>query len=634
MRGECVRCRQSRLGPTLRAVVVSFAMLQTPARADVLTVDKPENVASYHLEAKLDYENHNVEGSGTIRFTNRSAASLPELWFHLYPNAFSHEQTRFLRLAAGARRSGRQQLFYPGSLEIIRLSVNDAAGSDIWSQADATTPGDPDDATDRRVPLPEPLAPGQTLTLYVRFITRLPYLIERMGWVEDFYAVAQWFPKLARLESDGTWRHFPYEPMAEFSADFGNYDVTIVAPEKVVIAAAGDHGRVPYGAGRAATRFQLNNVHDFAFFAWDRFIQSERELSGIHVQSFAPPGHAKNVDVEFKTLAFGIEHYQALYGAYPYQQLVVVHPPDVAAPASGMEYPGLIVTGGPWYLPWIGTRSVQAVTLHELAHQWFYGIIANDEARFPVLDEGLATWAELEALTSLYDQGSAFSGLGVTVSAHATTEAVSTLRSDAGPLARAASEYHSFKVLAATVYARTGTLLNTFSNVYGRDALQRALHRYAISERYRHPTPESLIHAVEAEMGNDAAYNLRTAMLSDGWVDYSISGFSTRAVAPKRWINSATLQRRGTLRFPVTVALTTQSGQVLYQDWPAKSAELNLEFSTTAPVERVLIDPENKVTIESTRLNNAHFRNNPPRPYLLLDWLIYFADWLLGALMP
>ena len=593
----------------LRAIVASLGLLQAPAAADVPIVNKPENVASYRLHAKLDCETHSVEGSGAIRFTNRSAASLPELWFHLYPNAFSHERTRFLRLAAGARRAGRQQLFYPGGLEIIRLSVNDAAGPDIWSEADATTPGDPDDATDRRVPLPEPLAPGQTLTLYVRFITRLPYLVERMGWVENFYAVAQWFPKLARLESDGTWRHFPYEPLAEFSADFGDYDVTIEAPEKVVVAAAGEHSPATHNAGWATNRFQLKDVHDFAFFAWDRFVQSERELSGIHVQSFAPPGHAQNVEVEFKMLAFGIEHYQALYGPYPYHQLIFVHPPDVAAAASGMEYPGLIVTGGPWYLSWIGARSLQAVTLHELAHQWFYGIIANDEARFPVLDEGLATWAELEGLDSLYGQGSAFSGLGVTVSAHATAEAITTMRSDAGPLARSASEFRSFKVMAATVYARTGVLLNTLSNVYGRDALQRALHHYAISERYQHPAPESLVRAVETEMGNEAAYNLRTAMLSDGWVDYSINGFSTRAVAPNRWINSATLQRRGTLRFPVAVALATQSGQVLYENWSAENAELNLNISTAAPVERITIDPENKVTIESTRLNNVHFRN-------------------------
>ena len=609
-------------------------MAPAAARAVPTANTKPADVASYRLVASLNCETHSVRANGSIRFTNRSEATLTELWFHLYPNAFSNERTRFLRLAAGARSSRRRRLFNPGSLDITQLSVADPEGPDIWVRADPTTPGDPDDTTDRRVPLPEPLAPGQTLTLYVRFVTRLPFLIERMGWVEDFHAVAQWFPKLARLESDGTWRHFPYEPQAEFSADFGDYDVTIEAPENVVLAAAGERSRGPAVGGRASTRFQLGNAHDFAFFAWDRFVQSERQAGDVLVQMFAPPGHAKNVDIEFDTLAFGLERDQALYGPYPYRRLVVVHPPDVAASAAGMEYPGLIVTGGPWYTSWTGARSLQAVTLHELAHQWFYGIIANDEARYPVLDEGLATWAELDGLTQLFGQGSAFSGFGVTLAAPATAEAISTLHADAGPLARSASEFRSFKAMAATVYARTGTLLGTLANVYGQDSLQRALHRYALAERYLHPTPESLVAAVEAEMGHEAASNLRTALLADGWVDYSIAKVSARMTESQRWINSVVLQRHGTLNFPVTVSLATQQGQVIREVWPIEKAELNLDITTLGPIERIMIDPENRITIESKRLNNSYFREQPKAPYWLLDKLVYFFDWLLGIVMP
>ncbi len=383
------------------------------------------------------------------------------------------------------------------------------------------------------MPLPEPLLPGHTLNLYVQFVTHLPFIVERMGWVENFYAVAQWFPKLARLETDGSWRHFSYEPLSEFYADFGNYDLIIDTPEDFTVAAPGDCTVLKQHDGRATRRFQLSNAHDFAFFAWNRFVISERDSDGIQILLYTPPGHSQNAVEELNIISFGLMHYQKLFGPYPYRQLIAVHPPDVAAPAGGMEYPGLIVTGGPWYLPWSGFRSLAAVTLHELAHQWFYGLIANDESRFPVLDEGLASWAELDGLASMFHQGSAFSGLGVTVSATAIADAIATSRNEAGALARPASDFSTFSSMAATVYARTAVLLNTLANVYGQAELRRALFRYAMSERYSHPTPESLINAIQTEMGSSAAQNLRTALFSSGWVDYSVTQLSSRASSPE-----------------------------------------------------------------------------------------------------
>lgn len=609
-------------------------LLHNAANANPPEASRPQPIASYTLSVRLEPSSHRVFGSGTIRFTNASGVALNELWFHLYANAFSHQKTRFLRLAAVSRRSNCAQLFARGSLEILRLSPAGSNATDLWPTADLTTPGDPDDSTDRRVPLSEPLLPGYTLELNVKFVTELPIIVERMGWIEDFYAVAQWFPKLARLEADGTWRHFPYEPLAEFSADFGNYDLTIEVPKGFVVAAPGVRTVLRQDDDRSVTRFRLDNAHDFAWFTWNHFVLSERNAAGVQIQVYAPPGHARNAEEELNTLSWGLNHFQMEFGPYPYTHLVVVHPPDVAASAGGMEYPGIIVTGGPWYLPWSGLRSLGAVTLHELAHQWFYGLIASDEARYPVLDEGLSTWAELEALSSLFGPGSAFSGLGVTVSASAIAAGSATSRYTKGALARPASDFQSFSTLAATIYARTATLLNTLSNVYGKAKLQRALFRYAAAERYAHPNPDSLLNAVELEMGPAAAKNLKTALYSDGWVDYAVIKLLSRKVSTDHWISAVRLLRQGTLDFPVQVALTLQTGEVVFRYWEAGKGELNLEIPASAPVDHVTVDPENKIEIESDRLNNAAWRTEPAKPLALLDRLIYLAAWLLGTLMP
>ena len=95
-------------------------------------------------------------------------------------------------------------------------------------------------------------------------------------------------------------------------------------------------------------------------------------------------------------------------------ELTVVHPPVFAPGASGMEYPTLITTGFPWYAGHVSTL-VERVTLHELGHQWFYGLVATDEHASPFLDEGLTTYAEWKAMEALFGDGSAISLPGLAV---------------------------------------------------------------------------------------------------------------------------------------------------------------------------------------------------------------------------
>ena len=76
-----------------------------------------------------------------------------------------------------------------------------------------------------------------------------------------------------------------------------------------------------------------------------------------------------------------------------------------------MEYPTLITTGFPWYT-YLASSFVERVALHELAHQWFYGLIATDEHSWPFLDEGLTTFAESTAMRSLFGDGNGFSRTG------------------------------------------------------------------------------------------------------------------------------------------------------------------------------------------------------------------------------
>ncbi|MBV9948396.1 MAG: M1 family metallopeptidase, partial [Myxococcales bacterium] len=451
------------------------------------------DVVDYRLHASLDPVAHTVHGEGTIRWRNRSGAPANELWLHLYLNAFKNERSVFLRERVGGRGSLRPEEW--GWIDVRKLVLRGPAGSetDLWPAAERSRPDDPDE-TEARVPLPEPVAPGQEITLEVAFDDRLPAVVERTGHAGSFHMVGQWFPKIARLEPDGRWAHFPFHHLAEFYADFGAYDVTLDVPETFTIAATGPATESRIDAGRRIERHVQEDIHDFAWAAWDRFASAKERIDGVDVTVFYPPGCAPLAERELTAIRFALPDHSAHYGPYPYPLLTVVHPPESASEAGGMEYPTLITSGGPCWVP-SGVRSSEVVTVHELGHQWFYGMIATDEVTWPVLDEGLNQFAEIDAMGRWLGAGSLVDLAGLQISDAATQALGGGLAVHDEPVAQPAFDFSTGANYGDLVYARTASVVATLARVYGEERVAAALGLYARRQRFEHPGPEALFSA-------------------------------------------------------------------------------------------------------------------------------------------
>lgn len=573
---------------------------RAPRAADADEVREGLGPTSYELDVSLDAANHRISGRGSIRWRNTSVLPQRELWLHAYLNAFRDDGSVFARGPGGAGfRGGSGKPDHHGSLVLRSLRVREF-GVDLLA---ALAPGEDD--TDWRVPLPREVPPGETLTLEVAFEAELPSIVLRTGYAGSFHMAAQWFPKLARLEPDGRWAHFPLHRLSEFYADFGDYDVTIEVPAGFLVGATG----VPRGAevregARKRQRYQATRVHDFAFAAWDGFEEIRVAAGAVELVSLFPRDEQAEAERELEIAARGLAHFGERYGGYPYRRLTIVRPPAEASEAGGMEYPTLITTGAGNSGRWVGVRAIEALTLHELAHQWFQGMVASDEARYPMLDEGLATYAELEAMEAFWPGRSGFDAFGLRVASLEGFRFLASRDEVMGALDRPASAFLDGRDYVAAAYARTAMALLTLGRTFGEEGMRRALARYAREQRFRHPTPADLERCVRTELGDTAADALH-AIVAGGRVDVAVERFDSwpREPGPESirggFEGRVVVVRRGEVILPVTLSVRTLSGKESRATWDARAERAEVAWSGDEPIESVQLDPQHAVLLDA-----------------------------------
>jgi len=562
----------------------------------------------YRLEARLDPEAHAIDGRATITWRNDSVSPANEVYLHLYLNAFASEDSVFMTESGGQLRGDRFRGY--GAITVESLT---RAGRDLLARADdELVEGD---HTQMRVPLRAPVAPGESARFEVEFRSELPPVFARSGWHEEFHMVAQWFPKIARRERDGTWRSFPYHAHGEFYADFGRYELRVDVPEGWEVGATGRMTGEQIEGGRVVRTFEATRVHDCAFAAapWFRETRSRFERTNgteVAVRFLHPPGFESSVERHVEVTLAGLRHFGARFGQYPYETLTVIVPPRGASGAAGMEYPTLFVTAGPWLrIPGMPMVLHDEVSAHELGHQWFQGMLASDEVRHPMLDEGLTEWATGDLLRELHGPQASGVALGsLRAGGFAIRRRWAFANPRSLPPATAASDFRPGDGYGASIYGRTSVTLEMIARVWGRQRLESALGTYARRHRFDHPTPADLYRAFEDEYGSWMPERILRPALEEG-------AYAALAVEPLRfdeetrqtWVQA---ERGGGLPVPTHVLVESEDGERKRLAWPGD--EVRFERTLEGRWISALVDPDAHVLLDPEPLDNAHRLEDAP----------------------
>jgi hypothetical protein len=615
----------------------------------------------YEIEVTLDAEQHRLQGHQRVHWSNTRDTPTDELWWHLYLNAFSSDSTTFQR-ELGPRRlrfGTRPDEMTWGSITITRMVLAD--GSDLLPTLEFMRPddGNPDDFSVARVRLPEEILPGGSAVVDVEFEAQLPSIIARAGFAGDFHLVGQWFPKLGVFEGARGWNCHQYHANSEFFADFGSYRVTLNLPHGWVVGATGvEISRVeePSDPGRGLqVVVAADRVHDFAWTAapgslmaavdadfepgrdvpqvWlDRAVNTlglsaaSLELPPTRLRLLLPRTRLGSAERNLDATRLGMAWHGLWYGPYPYPQLTVVVPPFAADEAGGMEYPTFITGFGGVMSPVALLRwplTIENVVVHEVGHQYFYGLVASNEFEQAWLDEGLTSYAEAACMEAIVADGlGPEPRWGGFWTRDRLALSVFEVRS---AIDQPSWEFASAQQYYAASYGRTALTLRTLEGLIGPATFARGLRAYAERYRFRDPTGDDLFAVLSEVAGEDLGWFFDQAFRSEAVVDWGVLGVHhrdqapgngtpgeggarqpapARAAAGRAWMIDVDIGRHGDFVGPVEVELEYEDGTRERRTWDGSAPQVRWTIDSGERLARVVVDPDGAWALETRRRDN------------------------------
>ncbi len=595
-------------------------------------------IANYVMTVSLNPIKKLISGSEVLTWKNTSSDFVSDIYLHLYMNAFSSEKSTFMMESGGRLRGQKYERDKKGSVHVKSLKLSD--GTSLMDSLSFVSPddGNPFDRTVAKVRLPVSIPPGEQLKLSIEFETKLPRVFARAGYYKNFFMVAQWFPKIG-VYWHGKWNCHQYHATSEFFSNFGVYDVRIFVPKNYEVGATGDLLEKTTIDSLSMFRFLAEDVHDFAWaaspdfhIARDSFLKKlpGKNEERVQINLFYQPFHKRHVRRYLQAVKNAMTYFYEHVGWYPYSNLTMIDPPTAAAGAGGMEYPTLITLGTHWLIP-KGIRLPETVTVHEFGHQYWYGMVANNEFEEAWLDEGINTYYETRIMDYYYgDNESSFDLFGIKIS-DSNLQWLEYLNGAAlDPIKRNAWDFYSAASYSSNSYSKPTMMLRTLESYVGIVKMDQIMQTYFTRWKFKHPTSRDFVQTVNDVTGENWDWYFDQFLYESGHLDYAIGEARSDRIDPAQntlkknlpaskqdslrkkstadstfYKSTVKIRRKGNFHVPIQIKIEFENDSSVVKTWDGISPWKKWTFRTHQKLAYVDIDPLHKIWLDENVVNNS-----------------------------
>lgn len=599
----------------------------------------------YDIDVSLNADQKEISAIEKIIWYNKTEFPANEIHFHLYANAYKSSKTEF---AKGYNISPADA---QTEIKINNFLIDGTKKELIYFQPEIPNPHD---STVAKVILDKTIHPGDSVVINFDYSMKIPRSVKRLGYASgrNFFFVSQWFPKVGVFEN-GEWICSQYHPYLNFYSDFGNYRVKIDVPKNYVVGSTGV--TVSKNEETKSNIYEIvqTGVHDFAWFATDEILRrsdvyTRADGSQIQINTFVQPERKKYFQRYIQCVKNCLEYFEKHIGIYPYQNVTLVDVPRTSG-SGGMEYPALFTVSADLFSPQ-PTGNPEYLVAHEFSHQFFYGLLANNEVYEAWLDEGFTSYIATKIIYEYYPDIFVY----FTIASYVPVFGLEFLSYNGIPIiytlvdvqlpegARSISTYYRNLTIGAIAdtsyklpsrlsyvvnsYSKPELVLHTLERYLGEEKMMKILKDYYENFKYKHTKAEDFTGIVQKNSREDMKWFFDEFYSSSKVFDYRIS--AVNKISGNEYEVVAERLQDGI--FKNEICLYTEK-DTLKAKWEGAERWKIFGFRTKDKVIAAAIDPQRKNLLDINFANNSYTLE--PRAAASTSLAIRVFFWVQNALM-
>lgn len=434
-------------------------------------------INKYEIEVEFNPINKSYSAYQKVTYVNSTGNKLDEVYFHLYPNAYKKVETAPILFNEDALSKG----YVPGYIEIEEIKVEgEKAKYSIEGQGD----------TILKIDLLSPLENEKKIEIEFKYEGRLPLNIDRFGYGEDVFNFGNWYPIACVFDETG-WNLDPYYSLGDpFYSDIANYDVKINVPEEIIVASSGNIIREKKDKDKKTYHIEGKLIRDFAWVASEDFLIMESYAGDTLVKLYALEEDEVAAKIAMDAGINSLELFNSLFGKYPYGVYSIV----MTEFPTGMEYPGIVFINKEYYDKNY-EDYLEQVIVHETAHQWWYGVVGNDQIDEAWLDETLATYSEVIYIHNVYGEGAGkdYYRYYCQLPYQYMIDKIETDE----VIIKSLKDFNNWDEYGLLVYTKGAMFINSIKEDFGMDTLYEILREYFNRYRFHFGTTDGFIKVCE-----------------------------------------------------------------------------------------------------------------------------------------
>ena len=446
-----------------------------------------KNLTSYAISATLDDNEKQISATETIVFYNNTNDELEFICFHLYPRAFREGAIIKPYTTLTAATCFPNGINF-GDIVVLKVRVN-------AETKDFELMGEDEDIL--KINFGFKLTPKKSVQIDIEFNLIIPNSTHRFGWFDGNINLGNWYPVVCVYE-EGEFDTSPYYATGDpFFSELANYAVELSYPKEYQLASTGIM-TTETSEGNNVSKMTAKAVRDFAMCLskTSKIVSEQADKTEVKYMADVLD---ENSEKYAKLSVSALEFFSETFGKYPYKTLYVVKTPFIY---GGMEYPNIVFISNSID----DETEFMKVIVHEIAHQWWYGVVGNNEVKEAWLDESLSEYSTALFFEHNNEYGISYDDfVNEALSSYLLyVDVIQTLKGDVNTkMNLPVNEYQNDYEYSYMVYVKGVIMFDSLKNMVGEKNVVAGLKKYYSDNKFKNASSEEFFASFEAACHKD-----------------------------------------------------------------------------------------------------------------------------------